>query len=147
MLHAAATWQETSGRPPTIKPIRELMWFVWEQPRLPRPVHRGKYPLSVPWTPAARRAYEEPGAPVSIEHVIPAAVLVRRLLQDPPGTTEALMDFLDEIEYVVIAPEDNRLLNAAGVGSKFAPSSKDPWDCYRAAGLDPSTFVPVKIRN
>ena len=63
---------------------------MWEQPRLPRPLYRSKYPLSVPWTPAARAAYETGGA-VSLEHVLPAAVLVRRLIADPPANAAALV--------------------------------------------------------
>ena len=86
VVNATRTWEEQAGRTAPVKPLRELLWTVWEQPRLPRPVYRGKYPLSVPWTPAARAAYGDPTARLSIEHVTPAAVLVRRLLAAPPST-------------------------------------------------------------
>lgn len=127
-----------------MKPLRELLWTVWEQPRLPRPVHRGKYPLSVPWTPAARAAYRDPKAPLSIEHVVPASVFVRSLLASPPANNAALVRVLNTIRYVVIAPDDNQILNAAGVGAKLAPGSADPLDRYRLAGLDPALFCPLQ---
>ena len=117
---------------------------MWEQPRLPRPLYRSKYPLSVPWTPAARAAYETGGA-VSLEHVLPAAVLVRRLIADPPANAAALVRILRCIEYVVIAPEDNRRLMDARVGSKLPPGSTDPWDRYRTAGLDLDTLAPIAV--
>lgn len=145
VVHATRTWQEETGRTAPVKPLRELLWTVWEQPRLPRPVHRGKYPLSVPWTPAARAAYaDNPKAPLSIEHVVPASVFVRSLLASPPANNAALVRVLNAISYVVIAPEDNQLLNAAGVGAKLAPGSADPLDRYRLAGLDPSQFSPLQ---
>lgn len=143
-LHATAEWERATGRPSNIKPLRELIWFVWEQPRLPRPLYKSKYPLSVPWTPAARAAYEVDG-PVSLEHVMPAAVLVRRLIADPPGNAASLVRILRSIEYVVIAPDDNRRLMAARVGSKLPPGSSDPWDRYRKAGLDLATLTPIEV--
>lgn len=143
VVHATRSWQEATGRTAPVKPLRELLWTVWEQPRLPRPVHRGKYPLSVPWTPAARAAYDDPAARLSIEHVVPAAVFVRRLLAKPPKTTAALVRTLNTITYVVVAPEDNQRLVAAGVGAKLAPQSSDPLDRYRVAGLDPAQFAPL----
>lgn len=142
-VHAMADWESVSGRPIPAKPPRELVWTVWEQPRLPRPVHRGKYPLAVPWSPAARRANADPGARLVIDHVLPAAALARRLLDDPPGTPTALVRILNSITYLVIAPEDNQRLRAAGVGAKLAPNSSDPLDRYAHAGIDLSAFAPI----
>lgn len=34
------------------KVAREALWFMWEQRRLPRPLIRGKYPVSYPGRPA-----------------------------------------------------------------------------------------------
>jgi hypothetical protein len=143
-LRAAVAWQEATGKPANVKPLRELIWFVWEQPRLQRPLYKSKYPLTVPWTPAARAAYAV-GGPVLLEHVLPAAVLVRRLLADPPGNPAALVRMLRSIEYVVIAPEDNQRLMKARVGSKLPPGSSEPWDRYQAAGIDRASLAPIEL--
>lgn len=138
------TWERASGRFLAIKPIRELIFAVWEAPRLPPPLLRSKYPLSAPWTPAARLLYSSGASKVSLEHVTPAAVMIGDLLDRPPPDVEALVQILQAIRYVVIAPDDDRKLNSAGVGSRLVPGSLDPWDRYRVAGLDPATFGPIE---
>lgn len=143
VLQAAHAWERASARYLKVKPIRELIFWVWEDPRLPQPLLRSKYPLTVPWTPVAQALYPNGAGEVSLEHVTPAAVIVASLLDNPPPDPGALVEILQRIEYVVIAPEDNRRLKAAGVDSKLAPGSTDPWDRYRVAGLDPSTFAPI----
>ena len=61
VVRATAAWQLERDVPAVVKPIRELIWFVWEQPRLVElsrkyevPLIRSKYPSWVPWSPAAR---------------------------------------------------------------------------------------------
>jgi hypothetical protein len=34
VVRATAAWQLERDVPAVVKPIRELIWFVWEQPRL-----------------------------------------------------------------------------------------------------------------
>lgn len=145
-VRASAEWEQATGRAVRVKPLRELIWFTWEQPRLPRPLYLSKYPLTAPWTPAAFDRYERRSRGLVIEHVTPASVLVRRLLKEPPATADDLMRALDGIIYVVITDDDNRLLKAAGVDSSLAPGSDDPWERYRSAGLKRSTFhTPVVV--
>lgn len=146
MVRASAEWEQATGRAARVKPLRELMWFTWEQPRLPKPLYLSKYPLTAPWTPAAFARYEQRARGLVIEHVTPASVLVRRLLEEPPAAAEDLMRLLEQITYVVITDDDNRLLKAAGVDSSLAPGSDDPWDRYRVAGLKRSMFhTPVIV--
>lgn len=78
-----------------------------------------------------------------LDHVLPAATLVRRLLDKPPATTTALVRILNQLAYVVLTPEDNRRLHDAGVGAHLAEGSRDPWDRYRFAGIDPSVLCPI----
>jgi hypothetical protein len=142
-IRATADWERATRRRSAVKPLRELIWYVWERPRLPGPLYRSTYPMSVPWTPAARAAYGQPKNRLVIEHVLPTAVLIRRLLDKPPANRAALIRVLNRCEYVVIAPSDNQRLVAAGVGADLAPDSTNPWDRYLVAGLDPATFEPI----
>src|SRR4051812_29360366 len=81
MLSATAAWEAATGRRMPRKPLREAVWFVWQQPRLPQPLVRSKYPMTVPWTAAARAAYlDNPNCDLVIEHVEPIHVLLDRLL-------------------------------------------------------------------
>src|SRR5262245_3546517 len=95
VLLATIDWQRTRDQELVISPLRELIWCVWEIPRLreiaatpgKRLVDR-KYPSWVPWSPSARAAYEEHGEKcrISLEHVMPAYIVVKELLRKPPAT-------------------------------------------------------------
>ncbi len=39
--------------------LREAKWFLWERPRLPKPLVRSKYPTTHPWSPAAAARHQE----------------------------------------------------------------------------------------
>jgi len=81
MLAGTARWEAATGRRMLQKPLREAIWFVWQHPRLPRPLMRGNYPMSVRWTAAARAAHaEDPARPLVIEHVEPIRDLIRWLM-------------------------------------------------------------------
>lgn len=127
------------------KPLRELLWFHWEFPRLPKPLVRNKYPRGVPWGPHARDQLGlDPRCPLVIDHVYPARLLVRRLLDDPPATPAALVRILKrDIRYVVLSREENRQLVAAKVGTKLPAGSNDPWDRYRMAGIELDNLRPL----
>lgn len=48
VVNATRTWEDQTGRTAPVKPLRELLWTVWEQPRLPRPVYPGQVPAVGP---------------------------------------------------------------------------------------------------
>src|SRR4051794_18522092 len=66
--------------------LREALWFMWEEPRLPRPLVASKYPTSYPWSPKARARFAEHegrrpkgGWGLVIEHLYPRELLVAEL--------------------------------------------------------------------
>ena len=75
------------------KIARESVWFLWESPRLPRPLVRSKYPESYPWSPGARQALQsvlDEGQAAGrvtgliIEHLIPMKLLLDAALAQGP---------------------------------------------------------------
>ena len=42
-----------------IRIVREALWFIWEAPRLPRPLVATKYPEPYPWSSGARAVFTE----------------------------------------------------------------------------------------
>jgi hypothetical protein len=148
VIRATAAWQDGTALDGVIKPLRELIWAVWEQPRLGGTV-RGRYPVHAPWSPAARRAYRaDPKCPLILEHVTPVRIVVRDLLSRPPANVAALVRVSNRrLEHVTLTPEDNRKLTAAGVGWKLAPGSADPWDRYPFAGIPLRGFAPLRRRE
>lgn len=152
VVRATAAWQTERDVPAVVKPIRELIWFVWEQPRLVElsrkhgaPLIRSKYPSWVPWSASARRALKaDPKARLVIEHVYPSSRLVRGLLSKPPANQATLIRKLSTLlNYAIITPEDNKVVTNAGYGNKLVKGSKDPWDRYRASGIRPEGFKPL----
>lgn len=86
-LHGiGAAWRRY---PQALKAARESVWYVWERPRLPRPLIASKYPMSYPWSPAARSIYvETPVRPAGgwallFEHLRPQRPLLIDLLSEP----------------------------------------------------------------
>ena len=43
IFDAARRWEVATGRRVPNKVLRESLWFVWQAPRLPRPLVRSKY--------------------------------------------------------------------------------------------------------
>jgi len=148
VVRATADWQQSTNLDAIVKPLRELIWAVWEWPRLPRPLVRGKYPASVPWSPGARRAFRaDRTCRLVLEHVTPASVIVRDLIRQPPANRASLVRTLRRrLEHVVIAPEENRALSAAGVGWSLPKGSNDPWSRYELIGLRRESFRPLPGR-
>lgn len=151
VLTATATWQEERGENANVKPIRELIWFHWELPRL-RDIRdgqggrlvRGKYPAWVPWSPSARVAHDHDGK-IGLEHVHPANEIVRDLLSKAPANEAMLIRKLTRLlQYAVVTPADNERLRAAGVHHRVPGGSSSAWDRYRAAGLPLDEFRPLE---
>jgi hypothetical protein len=144
VIEATATWEGDTQTDAVVKPIRELLWAVWEKPRLGQSV-RGKYPVDALWSRAARDAYEsDPRCRLVLEHVIPVNLVVRHLLRRPPRTLAALVRILNrQLEHTVITPAENRRLTAAKDGWKLAADSLDGWERYRVAGIKVKGFAPL----
>jgi len=130
--------------------LKEVLWFRWEQPRLPRPLVDGKYPHAYPWSADARRVWRESprregrrGALV-IEHVEPKRELLARIAQ--ASDTLDVTEFLDLLRAAhsaaVISKVEDTLIARAGFGHR-SPDPSDVWARYRAAGLDVEGFAPL----
>jgi hypothetical protein len=150
VLAATRRWQDDRGVQAAVKPIREMIWAHWELPRM-REIRtnrhgtlvRQKYPAWVPWSPSARTA-NATGGRISLEHVHPANLIVRDLLETAPKTEGVLIRKLIRLlQYAVVTPTDNEALRAARVHNHLAPDSADPWDRYRHAGLPLHRFRPL----
>jgi len=132
--------------------MRELLWFKWEQPRLPRPLIDGKYPCAYPWSAQAREVYfqspEKAGRTrqLVIEHVLPKRELFQRLAAEISTLTPTGMQQLlhESCLAAVITKEEDRVLDNAGM-NHVRPDENDVWSRYRSAGLDLSTFAPLEL--
>ena len=139
------------------KIARESVWFLWESPRLPRPLVRSKYPESYPWSRGARQALQsvlDEGqaagrvAGLIIEHLIPMKLLLDVALAEGPRLSdEAMLGLLHEHgAAAVMSTAEDRQITRAGY-ARSMPSTwvvgEDPWARVRASGLDPQTFRPV----
>ena len=143
-VEALRRWEKATGRRARGKPLRETIWFYWQQPRLAKDSVRGKYPRSVPWSTAAREAHRTGDGGLVIEHTQPMKVLVRSLLDDPPVDLVALRNRLDSgLSCVVITERESTALARAGVASSAVDDDDDPYARYRLAGLEPESFRPL----
>lgn len=112
----------------------------WFTPRRP-----GEWrPSNVRWSEPARALPNIAGAPLRSEHVYPLNLLSRDLLAVEP-TVEAFGRIVaDRLVLAVITVQEDALLGAAGL-SRAMPAAwdgRDPFDRYRAAGLDVDAFAP-----
>lgn len=131
--------------------LKEVLWFRWEQPRLPRPLVNGKYPFAYPWSAQAReiwhRSPSRSGRPgqLVIEHIVPKRELLAKIVEETESlTVERLLDLLREAHSaVVISKEEDSLVTKAGWAHR-SPDPTDVWARYRAAGLDIDGFAPLK---
>ncbi len=126
----------TSPRP--VRIIREVLFFVWEAPRLPKGGKRSRYLPHSPSARAQRLTGDDSG--LVYEHVMPISSVIRDLLADPPGDTASLRKRLDATaDRVIILKREDRALDLAGWRNAL-PDPGDPWSRYRAIGLDRSDF-------
>jgi hypothetical protein len=112
----------------------------WFTPRRP-----GEWrPSNVLWSEPARALPNVAGAPLRSEHVYPLNLLSRDLLAVEP-TVEAFGRIVaDRLVLAVITAEEDARLAAAGL-SRSMPAGwdgSDPFDRYRAAGLNVDAFAP-----
>jgi hypothetical protein len=147
---ALRRWEAAIGRQAVLRPLREAIWFVWERPRLPKPLVRGKYPEQVHWSAHARQLHlhGDSRRELVIEHAAPMRLLMRRLIDDTELTTHRCLEQLRAGgKWLVITREENTLLSAAGVADRMPDSVRfdpeDPWARHRHAGLDVDAFAPL----
>lgn len=144
VIDALREWEQAAGREARLKPLREAVWFYWQQPRLAGRSVRAKYPRDVPWSRAARGAQEDGQVGLVIEHTKPMKVLLRELLDRPPADLSQLRGRLDEgLSCVVITEDENAQLAKAGMASGPADEDGDPFDRYYAAELEVDGFRPL----
>lgn len=148
--------QALHGRPITtgsLRIMRETVWFIWQQPRLPRPLIWSKYPTSYPWSSAARARHESNGRPPAgglgliLEHVNPMKHMVVHLVERAPSLDGPMVaDFLHaNLAAAVVTADENRRLARAGVASTF--NDGDIWERYRVAGIDVDGFAQLNSRS
>lgn len=138
--------------------VREAVWFLWEQPRLPRPLVRDKYPLAYPWSPgaqevieAAPKSYGRPpfgGWGLVIEHLYPRELMIHDLVElvistRPPA--QAVVELLSSrvMAAVVRRDEDMQLMARRELPRGWASYDSDPWLRYRDAQFELGDFAAV----
>lgn len=116
--------------------LREAIWIIWEQPRLPQTLLDGKFPLRYPWSPSARGTVatqsRRPQGLV-IGHLYPHEMLSADLL-DPANTSAAstVVVLQERITAAVVTRQEDRLVRAL-TGISWEAFEADPWCRYRAA--------------
>ena len=144
-----AEWEAATGqRAGHMKPLREVIWFYWHHPRLPRPLVSNKYPYAFPWTPAARAAMRQPKRELIFEHMRPLALLMREMLTEHGGGIDRIVELLrgGGLDAVVMTKHEDALVTRHGYGEKMPPGWRpgdDPYERYRASGIDPVLFAPL----
>lgn len=112
----------------------------WFTPRRP-----GEWrPTNVLWSKPARALPNVAGAPLRSEHVYPLNLLSRDLLAVEPTVAAFARLVADRLVLAVITVEEDLRLRAAGL-SRSMPigwDGRDPYDRYRAAGLEVEAFAP-----
>jgi hypothetical protein len=154
MLITLETFRKRTGKGLT-KLAREALWWMWEQPRLPPPLIRGKYPMVYPWSPSARALLERTRAEarpdgalrgVIIEHRIPARLFISTALDESSHLDVTGMQRLLAAHgaAAIVTIEDDKQMSASGVAFRMPDGwDGDVWARPRFAGLDPQGFAPV----
>jgi len=131
--------------------VREALWFLWELPRLPRPLVQSKYPKPYPWSPEARRRFEhstkrpQGGWGFVIEHLYPRELLAWELLDHANELSrDRVVGLLAErVTAAVVTRDEDRVLPTAGESRKpWEDYEADPWRRYRDR-LDVAAFAPL----
>jgi len=83
---------------------------------------------------------------ITREHVIPVAELYEHLASMPKLTEQYILDFIPRLQIALISDAENEKLKKAHLNSAMPQNwwkspDLDPFDRYRAAGLDDSIWV------
>jgi hypothetical protein len=132
--------------------LREALWFLWEKPRLPRPLVVSKYPAVYPWSPAARatvaagRGWRAGGMGLVFEHLAPRALLRQEIIARVEAlTAESLAELLhSSITAAVITRDEDAAITRAGLSHRQPDEAAGPWSRYLAADLDVANFAPLE---
>lgn len=126
--------------------VREAVWFLWEGPRLPRPVVASKYPRAYPWSPGARARLKEHGDKrppggwgLVIEHLYPRELLVSYLLHEGAGlkSVDAMALLTTRLMAAIVTREEDRQLPTRAQSARpWIEYESDPWLRYRMGGLN-----------
>lgn len=149
-----ATLRPERSQAGPVRVLREALWFIWEEPRLPRPLVASKYPKPYPWSPQARallaqQAGKRPsgGSGLVIEHLYPREFLVAHLLDearcDPEGAVDLLTTRL--MAAVLTRDEDRQLPTRAQSARPWHEYASDPWLRYRSSGFRVAEFAPLSL--
>jgi hypothetical protein len=144
ILEATRQWESATDTTTSMKPLREWIWFTWQKPRLPRPLVRGKYPVSWLWSLAARDAYfgDPRGCALVVDHVEPIARVIRDLIDGVAWDGVSLATALHaRLECRVITAQENSSLTGVGVASRSA--AKPGMSRYAAAAIPDDDFLPL----
>lgn len=152
-LACRTTMRSKRSRAAALRVLREALWFLWEEPRLPRPLVASKYPKPYPWSPGARAVFAQHGGKrpaggwgLVIEHLYPRELLVGSLLdngadRNHPEVLQVLTCRL--MGCVVTRHEDRQLPTRAESARRWEDYASDPWLRYRDRGLRVEEFAPL----
>jgi hypothetical protein len=157
---AYSTLERQRPRAGPLRLVREAVWYLWEQPRLPRPLIRDKYPLAYPWSPGAQEVIEHAaswnsyGRPpdgqwsLVIEHLYPRELMIRDLVElvvctDQPARPVADLLSSRVMAAIVRRDEDRQLMARREAPRTWAPYEADPWLRYRSAPFELGGFASV----
>jgi hypothetical protein len=133
--------------------LREALWFIWEEPRLPRPLVASKYPKPYPWSLRARAVFDahvgkrpKGGWGLVIEHLYPRELLVGYLLDQGADVdaTDTVGLLTTRLMAAIVTREDDRQLPTRAQSARpWEDYASDPWLRYRVAGLRVDDFASV----
>lgn len=153
IARACRSASRAGSRAAAMRVLREALWFLWEEPRLPRPLVASKYPRSYPWPPVARARLEEHagnrpqgGWGLVIEHLYPRELLVGYLLDEGAEweATDAVALLTTRLMAAIVTrDEDRQLPTRAKSARPWDDYRSDPWLRYHASGLRLDEFGPL----
>ena len=153
-VDALRGYRSAGGQVKSLKPLRELVGFYWEHPRLTQPRVRSKYPTSSLWSADARASYraDPKKCRLVMEHSQPVGLVLRNLVEGTTTTANEIAEILRSSlgVFVVVSRAEDQSINAAGFRQRMPQGWKpgdDPMARYRAAGLDVAGFRPLESQH
>jgi len=125
--------------------LREAIWTLWEQPRLPPTLLDGRCPTSYPWSPSARgtvatQAKRPQG--LVIGHLYPLERLAGDLMDECNGSALDTVALLQgRIISAILTRQEDRLVRSP-TGMPWEAFEADPWCRYRVV-LPVGEFAPI----
>lgn len=131
-----ATQVPSSSKASDLRLVRRIAFkAIWDMPR-----RSGDLPQDVPWSKAARAAFDgRTGRGLVIEHIVPINLITDALVRGEQTVDAYLATLRSMYHLAVITSVEDKALTSAGYRHKH-PDLTDPWSRYRAAGLHPDQF-------